>query len=34
VNAVHGLLHEYGIVIPTGVAKFRQAVVPTFKESG
>src|SRR5690242_15768614 len=27
VNAVHGLLHEYGIVIPTGVAKFRQAVV-------
>src|SRR5919197_6436218 len=27
VNAVHGLLHEYGIVIPKGVAKFRQAVV-------
>src|SRR6516225_11244771 len=27
VNEVHGLLHEYGIVIPTGVAKFRQAVV-------
>jgi transposase len=27
VNEVHGLLHDYGIVIPTGVAKFRQAVV-------
>src|SRR5438445_1505879 len=27
VNEVHGLLHEYGIVIPTGVAKFRQAVI-------
>jgi transposase len=27
VNKVHGLLHEYGIVIPKGVAKFRQAVV-------
>ena len=27
VKEVHGLLHEYGIVIPTGVAKFRQAVV-------
>ena len=27
VNAVHGLLHEYGIVIPKGVSKFRQAVV-------
>ena len=27
VNEVHGLLHEYGIVIPQGVAKFRQAVV-------
>src|SRR5438552_14837627 len=27
VNAVHGLLHEYGIVMPKGVAKFRQAVV-------
>ena len=27
VNEVHGLLHEYGIVIPKGVAKFRQAVV-------
>jgi len=26
-NEVHGLMHEYGIVIPTGVAKFRQAVV-------
>src|SRR5262247_2152405 len=27
VNEVHGLLHEYGIVITKGVAKFRQAVV-------
>jgi transposase len=27
INAVHGLLHAYGIVLPTGVAKFRQAVV-------
>ena len=27
VHEVHGLLHEYGIVIPKGVAKFRQAVV-------
>ena len=27
VNEVHGLLHEYGIVIPKGVTKFRQAVV-------
>jgi transposase len=27
VNAVHGLLHAYGIVMPKGVAKFRQAVV-------
>src|SRR6059036_488002 len=27
VNAVHGLMHEYGIVIPKGVAKFRQAVI-------
>jgi transposase len=27
VNEVHGLMHEYGIVLPTGVAKFRQAVV-------
>jgi transposase len=27
VNAVHGLLHAEGLVIPTGVAKFRQAVV-------
>jgi transposase len=27
VNEVHGLLHEYGIVSPKGVAKFRQAVV-------
>ena len=27
VNEVHGLLHAYGIVMPKGVAKFRQAVV-------
>src|SRR4029453_3928687 len=27
VNEVHGLLHEYGIVMPKGVSKFRQAVV-------
>ncbi len=27
VHAVHGLRHDYGIVMPTGVAKFRQAVV-------
>ncbi len=27
VHEVHGLLHAYGIVIPKGVAKFRQAVV-------
>src|SRR2546429_3451175 len=27
VNAVHGLMHEYGMVMPNGVAKFRQAVV-------
>jgi transposase len=27
VNEVHGLLHEYGIVMPKGVAKCRQAVV-------
>jgi transposase len=26
-NDVHGLLNEYGIVIPQGVSKFRQAVV-------
>ena len=26
VNEVHGLLHEYGIVMPKGVAKFRQTV--------
>jgi transposase len=26
-NEVHGLLHEYGIVIPKGGAKFRHAVV-------
>jgi len=27
VNEVHGLLHEYGMVMPTGVAKCRHAVV-------
>jgi transposase len=27
VNAVHGLLHEYGMVMPTGVAQCRQAEV-------
>src|SRR4029450_1386129 len=27
VHAVHGLMHEYGMVMPKGVAKFRQAVV-------
>src|SRR5919106_2138900 len=27
INEVHGLMQEYGIVIPTGVSKFRQAVV-------
>src|SRR5215813_3350918 len=27
INEVHGLLHEYGIVLPKGVAKFRHAVV-------
>jgi transposase len=31
VNEVHGLLHEYGIVMPKGVAKFRQAVVGTLE---
>ena len=27
VHAVHGLMHAYGMVLPKGVAKFRQAVV-------
>ena len=27
INEVHGLLQEYGIMLPKGVAKFRQAVV-------
>ena len=31
VHEVHGLLHEYGIVLPKGVAKFRQAVVGTLE---
>src|SRR5262245_4291584 len=26
INEVHGLMHEYGIVLPKGVAKFRHAV--------
>ena len=26
-NEVHGLMHEYGIVMPKGVSKFRQVVV-------
>jgi transposase len=29
INEVHGLMNEYGIVIPTGVSKFHQAVVQT-----
>jgi transposase len=31
VNEVHGLMNEYGIVIPKGVSKFRQAVVGTLE---
>src|SRR3989454_12837715 len=31
VNEVHGLMQEYGIVMPKGVAKFRQAVVGTLE---
>ncbi len=27
VHEVHGLMHEYGMVMPKGVSKFRQAVV-------
>jgi transposase len=27
VNEIHGLLHEYGIVVPKGVSKFRQTVI-------
>src|SRR5262247_1982184 len=27
INEVHGLMHEYGIVLPKGVAQLRQAVV-------
>jgi len=27
VHELHGLLHEYGMVVPKGVAKFRQTVV-------
>jgi transposase len=29
INEVHGLMNEYGLVIPTGVSKFHQAVVET-----
>jgi transposase len=29
INEVHGLMNEYGIVIPPGVSKFHQAVVQT-----
>src|SRR4030095_7419544 len=31
INEVHGLMHDYGIVVPKGVAKFRQAVVDTLE---
>src|ERR671922_910919 len=27
INEIHGLLHAYGIVVPKGMAKFRQTVV-------
>jgi transposase len=27
INEVHGLMNEYGLVLPTGVSKFHQAVV-------
>jgi transposase len=33
VNEVHGLMNEYGIVIPKGVSKFRQAVVGTLESA-
>jgi transposase len=33
INEVHGLMHEYGIVIPTGVSKFRQAVAETLESA-
>src|SRR5262247_1579750 len=29
INEVHGLMHEYGLVLPPGVSKFHQAVVET-----
>jgi transposase len=29
INEVHGLMNEYGLVLPTGVSKFHQAVVET-----
>jgi transposase len=31
VNEVHGLMNEYGIVMPKGVAKFRRTVVGTLE---
>jgi transposase len=31
VKEVHGLLHAYGMVMPKGVSKFRQAVVGTLE---
>ena len=34
INAVHGLMQAYGIVIPTGVAKFRQSVVEKLVREG
>jgi transposase len=30
-NEVHGLMHEYGIVLPKGVSKFREVVVEKLK---
>jgi hypothetical protein len=31
INAGHGLMHAYGTVMPTGVSKFRPAVVEQLK---
>jgi transposase len=33
INAGHGLMHDYGIVSPTGVSKFQQAVVETLESA-
>jgi transposase len=33
VNAAHGLMHAYGIVLPKGGAKFRPAVVDTLESA-